>query len=131
MSSKRCCVPQCAEIEDSQRVLHWFPNPEKDIARFRTWVHAIGGEILSLSNENIYKLRRVCHAHFEEKYCCRNNRISNIAVPTLLMPGSLSLPKSRKPLKEKEKPLQATVELDATVENLGVQECTLQDKYGS
>lgn len=71
----------------SHRVLHKFPNPEKGIARFRAWVYAIGGEILSLSNENIYKLRRVCHAHFEEKYCCRYNQISNIAIPTLLLPG--------------------------------------------
>ncbi|XP_045505386.1 uncharacterized protein LOC123703718 [Colias croceus] len=104
MSSKRCCVPQCVEVEGSYRVLHWFPNPDKDIARFRTWVHAIGGEILSLSNENIYKLRRVCHAHFEEKYCCRYNKISNIAVPTLHMPGPLSkfICTDRKPLREVE-----------------------------
>ncbi|PZC70657.1 hypothetical protein B5X24_HaOG215315 [Helicoverpa armigera] len=92
MSSKRCCVPQCSETLGSQR-LHWFPNPEKDIARFRIWVHTIGGEILSLSNEDIYKLRRVCHAHFEEKFCCLNRRISNIAIPTLLIPDPLSISK--------------------------------------
>ena len=71
----------------SYKTLHVFPKPEKDIDRFRTWVHAIGGELLSMSNADISKLRRVCNAHFEEKYHCRYNRLSNIAVPTLLIPG--------------------------------------------
>ncbi|XP_047039802.1 uncharacterized protein LOC124644475 isoform X2 [Helicoverpa zea] len=110
----------------SQR-LHWFPNPEKDIARFRIWVHTIGGEILSLSNENIYKLRRVCHAHFEEKYCCLNNRISNIAIPTLLIPDPLSISKC---MYTDSRPFRAVENLSSTSkdnqsvsrENQGLQE---------
>ncbi|CAB3227501.1 unnamed protein product, partial [Arctia plantaginis] len=83
------------------KVLHLYPNPENEVERFRRWVSIIGGDILGLSNEDIFKHRRVCHSHFEEKYCCRNNRISSIAVPTLLIPGPLffrQLPTS--PLRE-------------------------------
>lgn len=68
-------------------VLHGFPNPEKDKLRFNTWLHSIGGDILKLENAHIFKYRRVCHIHFEDKYLCRNDRISNIAVPTLHLPG--------------------------------------------
>ena len=70
------------------RVLHGFPNPEKEKERFNTWLYAIGGDILALENDRIFKYRRICHAHFEEKYLCRNNRISKIAVPSLNMAGS-------------------------------------------
>lgn len=69
------------------RVLHGFPNPERDRQRFNAWLYAIGGDILGLENEHIFKYRRVCRSHFEDKYLCRNNKISNIAVPTMNMPG--------------------------------------------
>lgn len=71
------------------QVLHGFPNPDKESerSRFNTWLYAIGGDLLALDNERIYKYRRVCRSHFEEKYLCRNDKISNIAVPTLKMPG--------------------------------------------
>ncbi|CAB3254707.1 unnamed protein product [Arctia plantaginis] len=103
MSVKRCCVPKCTDNEGRSKVLHLYPNPENEVERFRRWVSIIGGDILGLSNEDIFKHRRVCHSHFEEKYCCRNNRISSIAVPTLLIPGPLffrQLPTS--PLREKQ-----------------------------
>lgn len=72
---------------ESHGVLHGFPNYVKEPERFRSWLYAVGGDILSLSNEHIYKNRRVCHSHFENKYCLRNNRISAIAVPTLNLLG--------------------------------------------
>lgn len=74
-------------VSESPETLHKFPNPEKERQRFNLWVTSIGGDILGLENEHIYKYRRVCHIHFEEKYCCRFSRISNIALPTLHIPG--------------------------------------------
>lgn len=82
-NSYRPTVP----ISGSKDVLHKFPNPAKNKDRFNTWVYSVGGEILGLSNDHIFKYRRVCHQHFEEKYWCRNNLLSNIAVPTTNMPG--------------------------------------------
>ncbi|XP_049881676.1 uncharacterized protein LOC126377819 isoform X6 [Pectinophora gossypiella] len=81
-----------ANLPGSHNVLHGFPHPTKDTERFNSWVFFIGGDILALDNHYIYSHRRVCHAHFEEKYCCRFDRISNIAVPTLNMPGPLLVP---------------------------------------
>ncbi|CAH2101741.1 unnamed protein product [Euphydryas editha] len=91
MSNKVCCVPGCSNSAGSKDVLHKFPNPAKNNDRFNTWVYSVGGEILGLSNDHIFKYRRVCHKHFEEKYWCRSNLLSNIAVPTKNMPG-LKLP---------------------------------------
>ncbi|XP_073959997.1 uncharacterized protein [Choristoneura fumiferana] len=91
MSDKKCCVPGCAENKGSHKTWHGFPNPVTDSERFRTWVYAVGGDILKLKNEYIYKYRCVCHAHFEERFCCRFNKISNIATPTLHMPDDYSL----------------------------------------
>ncbi|KAG7297159.1 hypothetical protein JYU34_020132 [Plutella xylostella] len=86
MSYKRCCIPGCSFTAGSKNALHDFPNPSKDLDRFMIWVNSIGGDILKLSNNFIYQNRRVCRMHFEEKYHCRFNRLSNIAVPTMYMP---------------------------------------------
>lgn len=59
----------------------------KDKDRFNSWIFAIGGEIIGLNNEFIFQQRRVCHAHFENKFHCRNNRLSNNAIPTLNLRG--------------------------------------------
>lgn len=75
-------------VSGMHAVLHGFRNPDKDRVRFNTWLYSIGGDILGLENAHILKYRRVCHKHFQEKYLCRNNRLSNIAVPTLFLPGS-------------------------------------------
>ncbi|XP_048486126.1 PR domain zinc finger protein 15 isoform X3 [Plutella xylostella] len=86
MSYKRCCIPGCSFTAGSENALHDFPNPSKDLHRFMIWVNSIGGDILKLSNNFIFQNRRVCRMHFEEKYHCRLNRLSNIAVPTMNMP---------------------------------------------
>ncbi|CAH2065019.1 unnamed protein product, partial [Iphiclides podalirius] len=83
-SVNTCCVPGCSEMSASTRILHSFPNPMKDHKRFHTWISNIGApELAGLTNETIYKCRRVCHAHFERKYWCRYERISKVAIPTL------------------------------------------------
>ncbi|XP_026733348.1 uncharacterized protein LOC113497804 isoform X2 [Trichoplusia ni] len=110
-SDKHCCVPGCKESGGMRPVLHRFPNPESDRESFNTWLYAIGSDILGLENKHIFKYRRVCRSHFEDKYLCRNNKISIIAVPTLNMPAPLSL----KRLKSVEKkPLQQILELPST-----------------
>ncbi|RVE42654.1 hypothetical protein evm_012706 [Chilo suppressalis] len=90
---KKCCVPGCTDTETgaSRPVLHGFPNPVKDLKRFNVWRSSIGGPILDLSNEHIYKYRRVCHDHFEETYRCRYERLSKVAVPTLKLAAQLSI----------------------------------------
>ncbi|RVE41572.1 hypothetical protein evm_013776 [Chilo suppressalis] len=100
-SEKKCCVPGCFGNQDSHTVLHLFPNPAKDMDRFKSWLFNIGGDILAFSNEYIYKNRRVCHAHFETKYFCRYNRISNIAVPTLNLSGPSKLMHSTTSIKKR------------------------------
>lgn len=68
-------------------MLHLFPNPNKDPDRVEAWRKAVGGKILELSFEHIYKYRRVCRAHFEDKFHCRYERLSNISIPTVNMAG--------------------------------------------
>ncbi|KAL0893329.1 hypothetical protein ABMA27_014920 [Loxostege sticticalis] len=92
-SKAKCCVPGCSISGRSHRVLHGYPNYVKEPERFRSWIYAVGGDILGLSDEHIYKNRRVCHSHFEAKYCLRNNRISAIAIPTLNLLGISSIPR--------------------------------------
>ncbi|CAH0407775.1 unnamed protein product [Chilo suppressalis] len=81
MSQKLCCVPGCVESGDTHPVLHLFPNPDKYPDRFRSWVMAVGGDILGLRNLYIYANRRVCHRHFEINDCCRYNKLTRSAIP--------------------------------------------------
>ncbi|KAI8437372.1 hypothetical protein MSG28_011710 [Choristoneura fumiferana] len=64
-------------------ILHKFPNPEKDLTRFHAWTFAIGGNILLLDDMYVFKYRRVCHVHFEDKYYLGSKMLTNIAVPTM------------------------------------------------
>lgn len=90
-TSIRCLYLSCVLFFlDSDSILHVFPNPEQDADRFRSWVLAIGGDILGLDNNWIYKNRRVCHLHFEQKYCYFSNKLSKLAIPTKKLPGKLS-----------------------------------------
>lgn len=52
------------------------------------WIHNISGDLSMLDHTYIYKYRRVCYLHFEERFKCRYNRISNIAIPTLSLRGN-------------------------------------------
>ncbi|KAI5633290.1 hypothetical protein NE865_13993 [Phthorimaea operculella] len=73
------CLSACADNVP----LHTFPNPEKEAERFRTWLYNVGGDILSLDNAFIYKRRKLCHHHFEERFHTWTNTLSRNAVPTL------------------------------------------------
>lgn len=74
-------------ISETGANLHKFPNPDKDKQLFNTWIYYVGGDILQLENHHIFKYRRICHVHFEQKYWCRNNRLTKEAVPTQSLPG--------------------------------------------
>ncbi|RVE45426.1 hypothetical protein evm_009944 [Chilo suppressalis] len=63
MSQKLCCVPGCVESGDTHPVLHLFPNPDKYPDRFRSWVMAVGGDILGLRNLYIYANRTIPRKH--------------------------------------------------------------------
>ena len=68
-------------------ILHVFPNPDKESERFNIWRNAVGGEILSLDHGTVFKLRRVCHLHFESTYHTWGKRLSPNAIPTLNLRG--------------------------------------------
>ena len=73
-------------------ILHSFPNPDKEYDRFNTWKNAIGGsDVLSLDDQNIFRLRKVCHSHFEQRYHTWGKRLSANAVPTLHLTGKIIL----------------------------------------
>ncbi|XP_063890279.1 uncharacterized protein LOC135116740 [Helicoverpa armigera] len=85
----RCCVRYCTTTrsDDCNVILHSFPNPDKEEDRFRSWVYSIGGDILVLDNQFVFKNRKICHKHFESKYHTRSSRLSANAVPTLHLKG--------------------------------------------
>lgn len=74
--------------DDCNVILHSFPNPDKEEDRFRSWVYSIGGDILVLDNQFVFKNRKICHKHFESKYHTRSSRLSANAVPTLHLKGT-------------------------------------------
>ncbi|CAK1597997.1 unnamed protein product [Parnassius mnemosyne] len=86
-SERTCCVPSCKRPRSPGTPLHGFPNPVLDPDRFRTWLYAIGGDILGLDNQYIYKYRNVCRHNFKPCYHFGNRRLTNNAIPTLNMPG--------------------------------------------
>lgn len=71
--------------------LHRFPNPNTDQERFEEWVRKIGGEVATLEQSFVFKNRRICHKHFDRKYYGSKNRLSKIAVPSICVPGIISI----------------------------------------
>ncbi|XP_022831303.1 uncharacterized protein LOC111359841 isoform X3 [Spodoptera litura] len=88
-SGRGCCVPWCDKTRKDATVLHSFPNPDKDMARYNEWTRAIGTSVSSLDPQYVFRNRRVCHAHFETKYLTWSRRLSPDAVPTLFTPGAV------------------------------------------
>ncbi|CAH0731403.1 unnamed protein product, partial [Brenthis ino] len=82
-AKERCCVPSCGS---QNHILHKFPHPEKESDRFRTWLCAVGGDLLSLDNNYIHKYRSVCHLHFESSYYTWSKRLAHNAIPTFHLP---------------------------------------------
>ncbi|RVE41218.1 hypothetical protein evm_014131, partial [Chilo suppressalis] len=78
------CVFGC----NNPGVLHRFPKPDNYPERFKTWAAIVGKEIGMLSVNEVYELKRICDIHFLPEHKTRYNRLSNIAVPLLHLPGS-------------------------------------------
>ncbi|XP_045522818.1 zinc finger protein 43-like isoform X5 [Pieris brassicae] len=86
-SEKSCCVLKCGSSrQQSDIILHSFPNPEKDMFRFMAWFQAAGLDT-SLDAHYVFKYRKICHIHFESKDLTWTKRLSPDAVPRLLLPG--------------------------------------------
>ncbi|CAH0726312.1 unnamed protein product, partial [Brenthis ino] len=79
MAAKERCIPSCGS---QNHILHKFPHPEKEPDRFRTWLYAVGGDLLSLDNNYIHKYRSLCHLHFESSYYTWSKRLAHNAIPT-------------------------------------------------
>lgn len=71
--------------------LHIFPNPNKFPDRFRTWVNLVGGKLEAPSDYEFYKKQRLCDIHFSIDKKNRFKRLNALAVPSLHLPGELSL----------------------------------------
>ncbi|XP_063833971.1 uncharacterized protein LOC135083167 [Ostrinia nubilalis] len=87
MSQKTCCVPGCLVTKGDGVPLHRFPDPEKNAEKFNTWIANIGGDLATLDATTIYNNRRVCRNHFEDVYKYPKNRLSQLAMPVLHLPG--------------------------------------------
>ncbi|RVE42652.1 hypothetical protein evm_012704 [Chilo suppressalis] len=78
----------CALGCNNSGVMHSFPKPDKYPERFKTWVAIVGKKIGMLSDNEVYKLKRICDIHFLSEHKTRYNRLSNVAVPLLHLPDA-------------------------------------------
>ncbi|XP_063835446.1 uncharacterized protein LOC135084607 [Ostrinia nubilalis] len=84
MPQKICCVSSCKSSLQNGAILHSFPNPLKELEKFRTWVKNAG--IDGEDDKHIFANRRICHLHFNKIYHYPKNRLSKLAIPTLHLP---------------------------------------------
>lgn len=82
-----CDVDYFCFTGSSTEILHKFPNPSQQPDRFKSWVNAVGGNILELDDTFIFKNRRVCHVHFKTEYYTWSKFLTANATPTEKMPG--------------------------------------------
>ena len=58
----KCCVINCSSAENT---LHNFPNPNREPARYNTWVVATANpKITRKDPAMVYRHFRICRAHF-------------------------------------------------------------------
>ncbi|KAL0840685.1 hypothetical protein ABMA28_015879 [Loxostege sticticalis] len=69
-------------------VMHVFPNPNKYPERFKLWVNLVGGNLDTLSENDIYVKKRICDIHFTDEHRNRNKRLNALAVPSLHLPSN-------------------------------------------
>ncbi|XP_045517946.1 copper homeostasis protein CutC isoform X2 [Pieris brassicae] len=65
--------------------LHSFPNPKRFHQQFNSWVNLTGD--FGLTNEEIFKKKKVCDVHFTNRDRNRNNRLNALAIPSLHLNG--------------------------------------------
>jgi hypothetical protein len=83
-----CSVQRCYK---PCRTRHRFPNPIKYPGRFMEWIKKTGNKVLStLEPMKVYNSYTVCGLHFTSKDFGTNNRLLNVAVPSIQLPSSSS-----------------------------------------
>lgn len=70
-------------------ILHVFPNQERFPEQFKAWLALVPENQRPPHND--FHNQRVCDRHFILRDRNRNNRLNALAVPTLHLPGNLSL----------------------------------------
>ncbi|XP_072377439.1 uncharacterized protein [Diabrotica undecimpunctata] len=85
----KCCILQCT---NSSSIRHAFPNPDKDIIRFRKWLSVIKNPNLDMINSStVFKTKRICHRHFEDKFVSLwSHKLYKNAIPSLHLYDSSS-----------------------------------------
>ncbi|XP_072402377.1 uncharacterized protein [Diabrotica undecimpunctata] len=80
----KCCIVQCT---NSSTIRHSFPNPDKEIIRFRKWLSVIKNPDLDIMNSTtVFKTKRICRRHFEDKFVSSwSHRLYPTAIPSLHM----------------------------------------------
>nr|XP_049706593.1 uncharacterized protein LOC110382865 [Helicoverpa armigera] len=86
MNASKCCVRNCKNTRPDT-TLHKFPDPEKELDRFNSWIFAIGGNVLMMDPKSIFKNGRICHSHFNPKFYTASKRLSKNAIPSLFLSG--------------------------------------------
>ncbi|XP_028134748.1 uncharacterized protein LOC114329750 isoform X2 [Diabrotica virgifera virgifera] len=78
----KCCIVQCIY---NSKIKHTFPNPDKDIIRFRKWLSVIKNpELDKMNPSTVFKIKRICHSHFEDTcFSSWSTRLYATAIPTL------------------------------------------------
>ncbi|XP_044765609.1 uncharacterized protein LOC123321887 [Coccinella septempunctata] len=78
----KCSVSQC---KSDSKIRHRFPNPNKELSRFKEWIHAINNvELMEMDPKKVYDSKRLCHDHFEAAYVSGwSHKLFSNAVPTL------------------------------------------------
>ncbi|XP_045450996.1 uncharacterized protein LOC123659877 [Melitaea cinxia] len=80
----RLCALKCPPLGIP---MHRFPNPEKYLERFKSWVTIAGGNPESVSDYEYFQKQRLCDRHFTDKDRLRFNRLNALAVPSLHLTG--------------------------------------------
>lgn len=86
MGYVKCCVPGC---HDKISRSHRFPNPKKDMGRFRLWLEVINTkDLLAMDPLYLYSVKKICHRHFEGHFYSEGcTRLHINAIPTLNLPS--------------------------------------------
>lgn len=78
-----CAVLGCLDTNGKR---HYFPNPKKNLNRFKEWL-IVNPTLEEMNPNTVFFSKRVCARHFLREYVSANNRLFNFAVPKLYLPG--------------------------------------------
>lgn len=79
----KCAVNGCEDILSAR---HYFPNPKKQIDKFKLWLDLTENlSLKSIPYNRVYTSHRICQRHFSTEYITRNNHLTPSAKPTLYL----------------------------------------------